>query len=79
MSSVRPGGTRQPVVRVAPVTLPASAQVRLRRVAPGASYREEMSQLLLPITDGAPAAEMVRRVIEELLPVGDSDPTVVTL
>ena len=79
MSSVRPGGTRQPVVRVAPVTLPASAQVRLRRLAPGASYREEMSQLLLPITDGAPAAEMVRRVIEELLPVGDSDPTVVTL
>jgi hypothetical protein len=51
----------------------------LRRVAPGASYREEMSQLLLPITDGAPAAEVVRRVIEELLPVGDSDTTAVTL
>jgi transcription-repair coupling factor (superfamily II helicase) len=79
MSSVRPGGTRQPVVRVAPVTLPASAQVRLRRVAPGASYREEMSQLLLPITDGTPAAEVVRRVIEELLPVRDSDPAAVTL
>jgi transcription-repair coupling factor (superfamily II helicase) len=79
MSSVRPGGTRHPVVRVAPVTLPASAQVRLRRVAPGASYREEMSQLLLPITDGAPAAEVVRRVIEDLLPVGDSDSTSVTL
>ena len=35
MSSVRPGGTRQPVVRVSPVALPASAQVRLRRLAPG--------------------------------------------
>ena len=34
MSSVRPARTRQRVVRVAPVTLPASAQVRLRRVAP---------------------------------------------
>jgi hypothetical protein len=79
MSSVRPGGTRQPVVRVAPVTLPASAQVRLRRVAPGAAYREEMSQLLLPITDGEPAAEVVRRVIEELLPEADSGSAAVTL
>ncbi len=48
-SSVRPGGTRQPVLRVSPVTLPASAQVRLRRVAPGATYREEMRQLLVPL------------------------------
>jgi transcription-repair coupling factor (superfamily II helicase) len=79
MSSVRPGGTRQPVVRVAPVILPASAQVRLRRVAPGAAYREEMSQLLLPITDGEAAAEVVRRVIEELLPEGDSGTAAVTL
>jgi transcription-repair coupling factor (superfamily II helicase) len=79
MSSVRPRGTRQPVVRVAPVTLPASAQVRLRRVAPGAAYREEMSQLLLPITDGEAAAEVVRRVIEELLPEGDSGSAAVTL
>ena len=79
MSSVRPGGTRQPVVRVAPVTLPASAQVRLRRVAPGATYREEMSQLLLPLTDGEPAADAVRRVIEDLLPPGDSNPAAATL
>ena len=31
MSSVRPGGTRRPMVRLSPVALPASAQVRLRR------------------------------------------------
>jgi transcription-repair coupling factor (superfamily II helicase) len=68
MSSVRPGGTRSPVVRVAPVTLPASAQVRLRRVAPGATYREEQSQLLLPVAAGVPVDE-VRGVIEELVPV----------
>ncbi len=48
MSPVRPGGTRQPVVRVAPVALPASAQVRLRRLAPGATYREDSAQLLVP-------------------------------
>jgi hypothetical protein len=45
-------------------------------VVPGATYREDLSQLLLPIPDGAPAAESVRRVIEELVPVsqGDSSP-----
>ncbi len=72
MSSVRPGGTRQPVVRVSPVTLPASAQVRLRRLAPGASYREDMAQLLVPVIDGQLAADVVRGMIEELIPVGDS-------
>ena len=55
-SSVRPGGARHPVLRVSPVRLPVSTQVRLRRVAPGATYREEMGQLLIPVTDGAPAA-----------------------
>ncbi len=72
MSSVRPAGTRQPVVRVSPITLPASAQVRLRRLAPGATYREDMAQLLVPILDGQPAADVVRSVIEELIPLGDS-------
>ncbi len=74
MSSVRPAGTRQRVVRVSPVTLPASAQVRLRRLAPGATYREDMAQLLVPIADGEPAADTVRRMIEELIPSGDAGP-----
>ncbi|HEY6474641.1 MAG TPA: transcription-repair coupling factor [Acidimicrobiales bacterium] len=73
MSSVRPGGTQRPVVRLSPVTLPASAQVRLRRVAPGATYREDLAQLLLPVPAGAAAAEGVRGVIEELLPVAQGD------
>ena len=71
MSSVRPGGTRQPVVRVSPVTLAASAQVRLRRLAPGATYREDLGQLLVPIDD-QPAADTVRGLIEDLIPVGDA-------
>jgi transcription-repair coupling factor (superfamily II helicase) len=74
MSSVRPGGTRQPVVRVSPVTLPVSAQVRLRRLAPGASYREDMAQLLVPVLDGQLAADVVRAMIEDLVPLGDSGP-----
>ncbi len=72
MSSVRPGGARQPTVRVSPVSLPASAQVRLRRVAPGATYREDLAQLLLPIAAGAPAADAVRSVIEDLVPLPDA-------
>ena len=79
MSSVRPGGTRRPVVRVSPLALPASAQVRLRRVAPGATYREDLSQLLVPIPDGEPAADAVRRVVEELIPAGDAGPVGDTL
>jgi transcription-repair coupling factor (superfamily II helicase) len=74
MSSVRPGGTRQPTVRVSPVALPASAQVRLRRLAPGATYREDLAQLLVPIAAGATAADTIRGVIEELIPLGDAGP-----
>jgi transcription-repair coupling factor (superfamily II helicase) len=79
MSSVRPGGTRAPVVRLSPVVLPASAQVRLRRVAPGAAYREDQGQLLLPVREGARPAESVRDVLEDLLPGADSEPAGATL
>jgi transcription-repair coupling factor (superfamily II helicase) len=71
MSSVRPGGVRRPVVRIAPVTLPASAEIRLRRLAPGATYREDMAQLLVPVPEGAFAADAVRRLLDELLPLAD--------
>jgi transcription-repair coupling factor (superfamily II helicase) len=72
MSSVRPGGPRQTVVRVVPAHLAASAQVRLRRVMPGATYREELSQLLLPIEPGTLAADVVRELLADLIPVADS-------
>jgi transcription-repair coupling factor (superfamily II helicase) len=74
MSSVRAGGSRQPTVRISPVALPASAQVRLRRVAPDATYREDLGQLLLPLTNGDTAPDSVRAVLEELLPVADVGP-----
>ena len=73
MSSVRPGGSRQAMVRVAPVRLPASAQVALRRLAPGATYREDMAQLLIPVPPDDPAPDAIRRVIEELIPGADSE------
>ena len=74
MSPVRAAGARQPTVRLSPVSLPASAQVQLRRLAPGATYREEMAQLLVPITNGDSAADTVRGVIEELIPLADVGP-----
>ena len=79
MSSVRAAGGRPPTVRVSPVALPASAQVRLRRVAPGATYREDLAQLLLPLTNGDSAPDAVRGVIEELIPLADVSPAGDTL
>jgi len=68
MSSVRPGGTRRPVVRLQPMALAASAQVRLRRLAPGAAYREDLNQLLVPIPEDERAADLVRGLLDELVP-----------
>jgi transcription-repair coupling factor (superfamily II helicase) len=79
MSSVRAAGGRPPTVRISPVSLPASAQVRLRRLAPGATYREDLAQLLLPITNGDSAPDAVRGVLEDLLPLADVSPTGDTL
>ena len=72
MSSVRPVGAANPVARVAPVRLPASAEVRLRRLAPGASYRADSSQLLIPIRPGALPADVLRELLEELIPQADT-------
>ncbi len=72
-SPVRPGGSRRPVVRITPVRLAASAQVRLRRLVPGASYKEDLAQLLVPIDSGEVAAATVRQLLEDLIPPGDSD------
>ena len=70
MSSVRSAG-RPPTVRIAPVAIPASAQVRLRRLAPGATYREDQGQLLVPVPAGESAPDAVRALLEDLVPVAD--------
>jgi transcription-repair coupling factor (superfamily II helicase) len=71
-SSVRPGGSPQPVVRITPAKLAASAQVRLRRLVPGATYKEDLGLLLVPIKSGTLAADAVRQLLEELIPAPDS-------
>ncbi len=64
----RVGGARQPVARISPVTLPASAQVRLRRLVPGAAYREQLHQLVVPLTGEGHPAEALRSLVVALLP-----------
>jgi transcription-repair coupling factor (superfamily II helicase) len=72
-STVRPAGSRQPMARVAPVHLAASAQVRLRRLVPGAAYREDLAQLLVPLAPGERAADVLRQLLEDLIPPGDTE------
>ncbi len=68
MSNVRPGGSAQPMARVFPVQLAASAEVRLRRLVPGARYREDLAQLVIPIRPGELPADILRQLLEELMP-----------
>ncbi len=72
MSTIRPGGSRQTVLRVIPARLAASAQVRLRRLVPSATYKEDQSLLLVPIAPGTLAADVIRQLLEDLMPVADS-------
>jgi transcription-repair coupling factor (superfamily II helicase) len=72
MSSVRPGGSALPVARVFPAHLAASAEVRLRRLVPGAVYREDLAQLLIPIRPGELPADVLRQLLEELIPSDDT-------
>ncbi len=68
--SGRVGG--RAVARMTPVVLPASAEVRLRRLSPGATYQTEVHRLSVPI---APAegtgtyAPALVAFLRELLPV----------
>jgi transcription-repair coupling factor (superfamily II helicase) len=60
-------------VRLSPITLPASAEVRLRRLAPGATYQADQHRLLLavpvPKGDAGYAAALVD-LLAELVPAG---------
>ena len=56
------------MARVFPVQLAASAEVRLRRLVPGARYREDLAQLLVPIRPGELPADVLRQLLEDLMP-----------
>ena len=58
-------------VKLSPITLPASAEVRLRRLAPGATYQADQHRLLMPVAVPPPGtgyAPGLVAVLGELLP-----------
>ena len=60
-------------VRLSPITLPASAEVRLRRLAPGATYQADQHRLLLAVPvpkGGAGYAAALVDLLAELVPAG---------
>jgi hypothetical protein len=61
-------GRRALVARLTPMTLAASAQVRLRRLHPAALYKEEPRQLMVPLPAGADPATVLAGLIRELVP-----------
>jgi hypothetical protein len=50
------------------VVLPASAQVRLHRLAPDGALREQTHQLVVPIAPRVAAATQLRQLLAALLP-----------
>ena len=64
----RVGGARHPLAKLSPLSLAASAQVRLRRLAPGSTYREDLHQLVLPLPEKERPAEFLRSLLVDLVP-----------
>ena len=64
-----PGG--RAVAKLTPVLLPTSAEVRLRRLAPGGTYQDEARRLTVPIApdpDTGGYAPALVRLLRELVP-----------
>ncbi len=64
----RPGGARTSSAKLEPVSLGVTAQVRLRRLAPGATYKEDLGQLFLPLTSTTGVASSLAQLLAELQP-----------
>ncbi len=73
VAAPRPGGTgprARATVKLLPITLPASAEVRLRRLAPEATYQAELARLLVPMDPpaGGVYAPALIALLSALLP-----------
>jgi len=70
----RPGtGRRGVVARLAPLELPASAQVRLRRLHPEAVYKEEPRQVQVTLGAGDVATQLAE-LLRQLVPPAEVAP-----
>lgn len=71
MNKPRPGGPRFAIATIAPITLPMSAQVRVRRLFPESSYREESKTLRLALPPNADARTLLE-IVCDLVPQENS-------
>ncbi len=62
----RMGAPADATARIAPLVLPASAEVRLARLVPGARWHPESSRLVVPIPPGASGVPFATRLVELL-------------
>jgi transcription-repair coupling factor (superfamily II helicase) len=69
-----PGRLGEVVVRVSPVKLAVSSQVRLGRLHPRAILKEESSQLIVPLAGGDDLADRLVALLSDLMPAPASDP-----
>jgi transcription-repair coupling factor (superfamily II helicase) len=69
--------------KLSPLSLPASAEVRLRRLAPGAVYQGDQARLVVPLTppgSGGEFAPLLVDLLSGLVPrvdVGSAPPVAV--
>jgi transcription-repair coupling factor (superfamily II helicase) len=65
------GAGARATVKLSPLTLPASAEIRLRRLAPGSTYQPDQHRLLVPMAPpagGREYAPVLVDLLRELLP-----------
>jgi transcription-repair coupling factor (superfamily II helicase) len=68
------GGADRATVKLSPLTLPASAEIRLKRLAPGATYQPDLHRLLMPMAvpaEGSEYAPGLVALLGELVPPSD--------
>jgi transcription-repair coupling factor (superfamily II helicase) len=63
-----PGRTGEAVARLSPVHLRASARVRLGRLHPRAIVKEEVDQIIVPLSAGPDLADRLAVLLRELVP-----------
>ena len=69
-----PPGRRTLVARLSPLALPASARVRLRRLRPQATMKEDVHQLVVPLAPGESPVEAITELLVELVPPSRANP-----
>jgi len=56
------------VIRLSPIALKVSAQIRLQRISRNAVYKEELGQLIVPVLRGVDPVVAVLTLLDQLMP-----------